>query len=235
MSVELLERVDPLAQFRNRLRAAAGAVGEWAGVPLPIEGESLSIAPGYPFAQALSGSTEQTDDCADDEKVHVRNTFWSTRHRRQICVFTDTDGLVRKCPMPGVGNLDIQLRTLGVSAVWGIEQEQMALQTLGTLIRHSAFKQYLLTGAFIETSPRSGVIYMFRRLRPTIAIRPMAKHLRVLCALCMHPVGYYNDSWGGAMCPTDDVIAHLVMMRGDEHMFWKRCNQHAPNKPEAGL
>lgn len=32
-----------------------------------------------------------------------------------------------------------------------------------------------------------------------------------------------------------DVIAHLALMRGDEHMFWKRSNQHPPYRPEAGL
>jgi hypothetical protein len=37
------------------------------------------------------------------------------------------------------------------------------------------------------------------------------------------------------MCPTDDVIAHLALMRGDEAMFWRRCNQHPPYRPEAGL
>ena len=42
-------------------------------------------------------------------------------------------------------------------------------------------------------------------------------------------------SWAGAMVPTDDVIAHLSLMRGDEHMFWKRCNQHPSWRPEAGL
>lgn len=37
------------------------------------------------------------------------------------------------------------------------------------------------------------------------------------------------------MTPTDDVIAHLTLMRGDEPMFWRRANQHGPDRPEAGL
>jgi hypothetical protein len=37
------------------------------------------------------------------------------------------------------------------------------------------------------------------------------------------------------MVPTDDVIAHLMLMRGDEHMFWRRCNQHQPWTKEAGV
>ena len=57
----------------------------------------------------------------------------------------------------------------------------------------------------------------------------------MLCAPCLHPIAYYDGSWAGAMCPTDDVIAHLALMRGDEHMFWRRANQHAPWRREAGV
>jgi hypothetical protein len=124
--------------------------------------------------------------------------------------------------------------------VWGIEQEGRAVQLLGQMLRHRAFKQYLLTGMFIETSRRSGVTYIFRKLRPTVALAPTRpgreqQSIRILACLCMHPIAYYEGSWAGAMCPTDDVIAHLALMRGDEHMFWKRCNQHPPHTPEAGL
>lgn len=37
------------------------------------------------------------------------------------------------------------------------------------------------------------------------------------------------------MVPTDDVIAHLLLMRGDERLFWRRANQHHPLDPESGL
>ena len=39
----------------------------------------------------------------------------------------------------------------------------------------------------------------------------------------------------GALRPTDDVIAHLLMMRGDEPMFWRRANQHEAWEVESGL
>jgi hypothetical protein len=51
----------------------------------------------------------------------------------------------------------------------------------------------------------------------------------------MHPLGYYGRSWAGCMVPTDDVIAHLLFMRGDEARFWGQCNHHEPWRPEAGL
>ena len=111
------------------------------------------------------------------------------------------------------------------------------LQLLGTLLRHHVFKQYLLTGMFLETSKRSGLTYLFRRLKPTVVLdaRDQAKSIRVLCALCLHPIGFYLESWAGAMTPTDDLIAHLMLMRGDEPMLWRRSNQHEPWHPEAAL
>lgn len=30
-------------------------------------------------------------------------------------------------------------------------------------------------------------------------------------------------------------IAHLMLMRGDEHLYWRRCNQHPVWVPQAGL
>ena len=56
-----------------------------------------------------------------------------------------------------------------------------------------------------------------------------------LCALCLHPIGYYGDTWAGVMCPTDEVIAHLLMMRGSEEKFWANANQHPLERPAAGV
>src|SRR4029078_7688471 len=133
-------------------------------------------------------------------------------------------------------HLGHDLSTLGCADAWGLEQEQRALQLFGTMARHRQMKHYVLTGQVLEKSDRSGVHYLFRRLKPTVAFRPHedGASMRILAALCQHPIAYYAGSWAGATCPTDDVIAHLTMMRGDEHLFWKRCSQHPPSRPEAG-
>ena len=221
--------------MRNRLHRISEAVGEWAGIPIGIDGEELVIEPSYPFAKILAPQKEP-EEKLEDGGYKLRNTFWSFRHRCNIAVY-EKDGKIDWTFTPGIHHFDHDLRTLGCSFAWGVEQESAALQLLGTLVRHVAFKQYLLTGMFLETSRRSGITYMFRRLKPTVAITKNTKgdRLRLLCTLCMHPIAYYAGSWAGAMCPTDDVIAHLMLMRGDEPMFWKRCNQHAPHRPEAGL
>jgi hypothetical protein len=153
-------------------------------------------------------------------------------------IWEEADGRIDWGKIPSPHSATQQMLTLGASAAWGIEQEANALKLLGTLVRHHQLRQYLLVGAFLETSKRSGLTYMFRKLRPTLACDARnqdASAVRIVAALCMHPIGYYRGSWAGAMCPTDDVIAHLQLMRGDEHMFWKKSNQIHPSRPEAGL
>jgi hypothetical protein len=202
---------------------------------MPIEGERLVIEPTYPGADALSkmGGTQRNDDDGDDG-WRERNRWHSPRHGADIIVM-ERDGQITYGKLPAIHSIGHALSTLGCSEVWGIEQEGRAVQLLGQMLRHRAFKQYLLTGMFLERSARSGVTYIFRKLRPTVALSTRGPDTRILACLCMHPIAYYAGSWAGAMCPTDDVIAHLSLMRGDEHMFWKRCNQHPPWRPEAGL
>lgn len=196
-----------------------------------IEGEELVVHPSYPWAHIFNKPEPETPK-------YVRNILWSTRYRCYVAVCDDEHGKVRAYPIPGTGNsVDMEMRTMGCSVAWGIEQESKALQLLGTLVRHTAFKYYLLTGQFLETSKRSGVTYMFRKLRPTIAMKehPKDHRMHILACLCLHPIGYYNHTWAGAMCPTDDVIAHLMMMRGDEHRYWKHANHIPAGRPTSGV
>jgi len=201
---------------------------------MPLSGEKLVIAPQYSFAKALT-----TVDKLNDEPVDykVRSNFWSSGHRCLIVIFEEADGSITHGAIPVVHGLDKQLQTLGCSDAWGIEQETTALETLRTMTSGRQFKQYLLTGSFLETSKRSKVCYMFRKLRPTVAIEVSHEtdKTRVMCCLCMHPIAHYENSWAGAMCPTDDVIAHLMMMRGDEAMYWRRSTQHPAHRSESGL
>ena len=131
--------------------------------------------------------------------------------------------------------LAFTIRTLDAAAVWPVEAEQKAQKKLASLIPGDLFELYLLTGHFPEISKRSQVTYLFRKGRPTIALRQSEEGSNVLCALCLHPIGYYGDTWAGVMCPTDEVIAHLLMMRGSEEKFWANANQHPLDRPAAGV
>lgn len=225
-----LDGLDKFAEHRNVLRAMSLMTGEVAGIPLDIEGETLIVNPKYKFAEVFKRPEEPPE-----EGITFRNSFWSYRHKCVIYVYDD-HSVIKWSFVPGVHHFDFDLHTMGCSYAWGIEQESKALQLLATLLAHHNFKQYLLTGMFLEKSRRSNVTYMFRRLKPTVAMVVNKQgNMRLLCTLCMHPMAYYAGSWAGAMCPTDDVIAHLMTMRGDEKMFWRKSNQHAPYRPESGL
>lgn len=227
--------------MRNGLREAAKLRGHWAGIPMPLEGESLVVEPKYPHAEALmrmcGEKPDEPDSDPDPDMVgaKVKNTFYSAHKRCDVVVIEKANGRTTFGVRPAMHHLQHDMRTLGCSDAWGIEQESKALELLGTLLEHHRFKQYLLTGMFIERSKRSGVFYMFRKLKPTVAIIPEGMKTRILCTLCLHPIAYYQGSWAGAMCPTDDVIGALMMMRGAEELLWKRANQHPAWRPEAGL
>src|SRR6266480_2374774 len=182
----VVEAVDRFAPMRNLIRDLAPGKGEWAGIPIPIDGERLVIEPSYPFAKALSGEQEEPPSGG----IKLRNRFYSTRWKCDVIVYEE-EGRVKHAISPAAHSLDLQLGTLGASFAWGIEQESRALHLLGALVKHHAFKMYLLTGSFLESSAKSGVTYMFRKLRPTVAFHEVAGKMRVLCSLCMHPIGYY--------------------------------------------
>jgi len=231
--IALLNRLDGMAGLREGLRRIAADRGDWAGIPMPMSDTPLVIEPSYPKAAELMAIGRNAEP---EEPGWTKVNEWYSRRRRQsVLIGRDLAGKLHWGYSGAVHHGGLELATLGASDAWGIEQEARAVRLLGTLVRHRQFKQYLLTGMFIERSPRSGVHYLFRKLRPTLALRESRDDMRILCALCLHPIAYYAGSWGGGMCPTDDVIAHLMLMRGDEPMFWRRANQHPPYRSEAGL
>lgn len=233
IEMENMRRFDKFAPLRGFLKEAAAFKSEWAGIPMPLQGQDLVIEPSYPKAKELTEIYEKEEQKPQDFKI--RSRFYSGYLRADVFIFEEADGKITHGVSPAVHSLGCQLQTLGASVAWGIEQEAAALQLLGTLVSHYTFKHYLMTGSFLETSSRSGITYLFRKLRPTVAMSQRGGESKIVAALCMHPIAYYAGSWAGAMCPTDDVIAHLMLMRGDERLFWRRCNQHPAYRPEAGL
>lgn len=228
--------------------------GEWAGLPMPVEGLTLDIAPGYPHREFLTepqplrdvpavARTCSSSDVREDESY--TNHWTAGARRREVFIVRSGPAARARAEVFPAADEDVRLAFLwnsfAASWVHGIEAEMAAMTRLFEYLSEGQRRYYFVLGMFIETSKRSGVTYIFRRSRPTLALRlagsfPDGRPIfRCLAALCLHPIGYYRDSWVGAMTPSDDVIAHLLMMRGDEHLFWKRSNQHPPSAPNAGL
>jgi hypothetical protein len=229
-----LERLDGFAPLRNGLGRLSAKIAEWAGIPMPLDDARLVVEPRYPNAETLMslGKPPAADDAGG---ATLRNVFYSRHRRCDVMIWNERDGRLDWGLVPAMHHLSHDLLTLGAAVAWGLEQEARAQRLLARLVKHHAFKSYLLTGMFLESSARSHVTYLFRRLKPTVALSMRGASPKILAALCLHPIAYYEGSWAGAMCPTDDVIAHLMLMRGDEAMFWRRASQHAAHRPEAGL
>lgn len=225
--------------IREMTLAAAHKYDCWAGTPLPIESCPLVIEPRYPIQISGlyldDGRLKQVDDDLQEDYCTHRNTFWSSRHRAHISVYETHDGKIFHVYKQHNVGLQQLIHTLGASDAWNMEAESKALAKLSKLVSARAFKQYFLTGSFLETSAASGVTYMFRKLRPTVALGNHNNDVKVLCCLCLHPIGYYDNSWAGALVPTDDIIAHLTMMRGDERHYWSKAEQHRACYPESGV
>jgi hypothetical protein len=238
------ERDDHDEALARRFTDEAIALGEWAGVPLPVPRAHLVMEPRYPYAGIetsrglirFRAPAPRPGVTGDEERVY--NRWYSRRLGRMVSIRgDDTRRRAVVEPRPEEYRLDMAFTTMKVAGGWSPRAERRAREKLRTMISPGHERSYELTGGFLERSRRSGVVYLFRKLRPTLALRhvPSREGIRVLAALCLHPVGYYEGSWAGAMTPTDDVIAHLLLMRGCEARFWARAVQHPIWDPAAGL
>lgn len=247
MSTDTAVETPTWDMIRDWMSKLAIERGDWAGIPLPVEGVRMVLEPRYPY-QGLANNMfvaedheTNVDDLMQsmaeqlgDPEAKLVHGWYSQVLNDTIYIFRLSNGKVRHWRSPHKTNdgLDLLFSTLNVasSAAWSTKAEVRAIKKLKELVGDHKFRMYVMTGCFVETSPRSHVTYMFRRLRPTIAMKFDASgnvsKRRVLCSLCMHPIGYYEASWAGSMVPTDEVVAHLLMMRGDEHRYWRTCEQH---------
>lgn len=228
-------------RVRREINRVAFKRGEWAGIPVPVDGMKMVIAKGYPFADILTSKPK-----ADNH--NVVNSWFSSKYHTTVGAISDSEGRYHAGILATNNAANAVFDTMRAAATWDIEAEIRAMDKLQDLIPDHLFDLYCLTGMFLESSKRSRVTYIFRRLRPTLAISLAQKHYdwasgqmvfeenyRFLCALCLHPIGYYEGSWAGAMVPTDDLLAHLLLMRADEPYFWKKANHIPCYLPQAGI
>jgi len=239
--VALRRKVDTLASERR----------EWAGLPMPVHEAPLVVAKNHPAYERMHGFCLDESLCRRrkqeikqevDDLGYVHVNRWHDREWQCWVDVWQKDGraVFTRKPADTHGQVTTAyLQMIGIAITMDIEAERRAMKTIRQLLPEHLANAYEITGRFLETSKRSGVTYLFRRLAPTLAFRtedtPRGPRSNFLAALCLHPIAYYDALPMGAMTPTDDVIAHLVMMRTDEAMFWRKSNQHGPNSPGAQL
>lgn len=241
------------AESRHFFDRLSDHISDWQGIPVMLgPDQPLVLAPGHPMQDLYSqlGETAGSElrilvsDGPDPDDEQVVNYWVDRRRNREVFILRRAGRAYALAgPLPPDGSmkrLNLWMKTIGAADAWDLDAEHRARESLRAMLTERQWRHYDLTGSFFETSPRSRVTYLFRRLRPTVAMTPRWKDgsedmMRCLAVLCLHPIGYYADSWGGCLVPTDDVIAHLVWMRGDEADFWRHANQHDPAAPQAGL
>lgn len=168
----------------------------------------------------------ETDAC------RVRNSFHSDRLQGTVTISQSIKtGKLHWSFNPDreVGvKTTLMFNSLLATVAYNLECEKKAMEKLAGHLSEAQYLQYVMAGMFAEFSQRSCVTYVFRRMRPTLALKydEENKAYRYLAALCHHPQGYYRASWAGTLVPTDDVISHLMFMRADEADFWRRSTQH---------
>lgn len=222
--------------LRNSLQTIAEERGEWAGIPLVLEDTELSIAENYSLHKELNGAKIGDEEPLSSDLPTPINSWFSHKLNSWIYIFEeDSKRTFFKDPQRAGDRFNYSLKTLGNCEAWSVEAEMTALASLKTLVSERAFSLYFLTGMFLESSKRSKITYLFRKGKPTLALAFGAGPTKILCGLCLHPIGYYQGTFGGCLVPTDDVIAHLMMMRADEHLFWRKSNQHPVWEPTSGV
>lgn len=241
--------------MRRNFDSLAEQVEEWHGIPIPLPELPLRLHARHPMQKFYREWQDEVDgveievmvggpnEVTDDEVI--RNEFFSRKANARIVILQQGDKVfhvkILRSPDQSMDRLKYWINTIGSSDAWDMDAEYKAREKLRGMVTERQWRHYDLTGSFFESSSRSRLLYVFRRLRPTVVLSPRQKpdalteSMRCIAVLCMHPIGYYGESWGGCLVPTDDVIAHLTFMRGDEAGYWGEANQHASWTPEAGL
>lgn len=218
--------------------------GSEYGVPLPSRyamDRQMVLAHNVPLHHAPPACRTELEE-EISRKVKVRNS-WSQLGDMEVVVL-DTDEGPMAVPRYHAGwrlqkMIDTTVLRAGTSQT--ADAELRAMDSLKKRLNGAQWDSYVLSGMFLEESKRSGLHYFFRKGYPTIATsyRPGTKkgysEGRVIACLCLHPMGYYQGSYCGLMCPTDEVICQLLMMRADERRYWGKCGQWSPSDPRSGI
>lgn len=231
--------------LRERINRLALRDGHYAGYPFPASLAKLVLEPGTPHKNLQGMKFDGPDDSEDDPdqraappwEFEAINSWYSYKLGCRVWIVREF-GLFSaiKEPRAEIQKLNFWLRSAIVAEqTMNVTAELTAQETLREHVNETQWRSYILAGTFIETSKRSGVKYIFRKLRPTVAIREVGDGFRCLAVLCLHPLGYYQETWCGTLAPTDDVLSHLLLMRGDERKYWAKAEHHRPWETESGM
>lgn len=235
--------------FAQETAAIAEAQGFDMGIPFPDfdMGNPFISAKGTPLGGALQYNTLMAETELAGElqaRGHRVRSSWEMLGDRTVAIVEDETGRLRVETSPHAGirmrkSMNTALTRGGLPNLTA-EAELRAMESLKTKLTPNQWNSYVLSGIFPERSKRSDLHYIFRKGLPTMVLSYhgndfIKKSGRIIACLCLHPYGYYQGTHCGAMTPTDEVMAHLLLMRADEHTFWKKSGQWQATDPRSGL
>jgi hypothetical protein len=179
----------------------------------------------------------ESEERASRMGASIRNS-WEQLGDQTVMVLDTADGPMVLSDWHAGNRLRKIIETVSarMDSQMSVEAEMKAMASLKDRVSESQYRCYVLNGMFPEQSKRSGLFYFFRKGLPTLVLSyhgyPSG---RVLAGLCLHPVGYHSCTFAGLMCPTDEVICALLLMRSDEHFLWKKSGQWKASDPRSGI
>lgn len=229
------------AELKTESQRFQEATGINHGLPLGLT--RFSFVTNSAFLQALTELYNQgnalevvpEEDDAEPPQWETVREFRLSRDwrgvRGYVTIYRNIEtGVVRKAFAPALEYverytmlLDSMLRRNATSLV---SAEETARENLKNFLSEGQWASYILSDCFFEFG-KSERGYLIRKNRPTIAfsLQNEQGQARPLCALCLHPLGYYLNSWTGFLCPSDEALTHLLHIRSDEHYYWRKANQ----------
>lgn len=236
----------------NELRRMSEELGFGFGIPLgladttlpDIKTASSELSDIIQFRQKEKPAIERKEESVQrpgdihapvikDESVRCWGVSRPWRGQTgSVVVFQDKEtGKYKKVFLPGPS--DARKRALFILGTFNKlrvfvvpEAEEKARTKLESELTPIQIHCLKMTDMFVEKG-KSGVYYLLRRNRPTIAFRERDDgSTNYLCTLCLHPLGYYDRTWAGLMPPSDDLRVQLLMIRAKEHFYWRKAGQH---------
>ena len=223
--------MDILLRYINRLAVRRG---EYAGAAIPMKGHTMIVANDRLLLSRLTQILNRKRPDPEDR--------WTVKNRWQrttayATVIWEKDG-VRETTVSNFWTERLGLLSASISARRAVlpEAELNAMTRLFDYLDVDAKRDYILSGVIPEIG-RSGTTYFLRKGLPTLAFLPNRGDVdhRTAVVLCTHPLGYYTATHTGLMPPSDEVLAHLLMIRADEHYFWRKANQLPITDPRAAV
>jgi hypothetical protein len=248
---ELSEGIAQIQEEDKRFREATGVDH---GLPLGLD--MFEVVTNSPFLNALldllaeqrqelAPDQDNSDSESEEHRWKKYRSFWLSRDwkgQRGCATILRHEQTGHVCVRvsrvaPYVERLQFAMDSMFRRNVCSlVTAEEAAREKLKSSLSLMQWESYVLSDCFWEVG-RSGTKYLIRKNRPTLAFSRDDSDggSKILCALCLHPLGYFLYSWTGFLAPSDEALTHALYIRSDEHFYWRKANQIPPTEVVSGV